>query len=132
MTLVQLLLPPRPTTTSPTISNTYTSRTRTAIRLQSGRQGIYLLLQLGNPAVRLLLPLPGRLGDHAGTLGFGAPPARALRVGWVRVAADFEAAAGLARPGFLGVGSSMFMCMIVIVIVIVTVVVGRAGGRSQG
>lgn len=75
------------------------------------RQHVNLPLELGDPAVRLLLALPGRLGDDTEPLGLPAPhaprAARAVRVR-IRIAADLEAAtpltgAGLLRGGIDGI-----------------------------
>jgi hypothetical protein len=72
-------------------------------RLQTRRQGINLLLQLSDAAVRLLLPLPGRHGDDAVPARLFAPLARGILVVWIGLASHLEAAAGLAGPRFPGI-----------------------------
>lgn len=75
-------------------------------RLQARRQSIDLLLQLGDSAVGLLLPLPGGLGDYALASSLRTPLARAIVVERVRLALDLQAAAGLASTGALRVVGS--------------------------
>lgn len=66
-------------------------------RVQAGRQGVNLLLQLRDAAVRLLLPLPRGRRDDAAAAGLAAALAR-LAVDGVGFAPHLEPAAGLAGP----------------------------------
>lgn len=81
-----------------------------AARLKTGRQGIYLFFQLGDPAVRLFLPLPRRQRHHTIPTGLAASLARRSVVVRVGFASHLETATGLARSRLLvGIASRVMI-----------------------
>ena len=91
---------------------------------QTRRQSINLPLQLGNPTIRLLLPLPRRRSHNTLPSCFRAaltPSSGAVaRVG-IRFAADFQLTTGFACAWAFGVGVIGVGVSVVVVVVVVGV-----------
>ena len=96
---------------------------------QTRRQSINLPLQLRNPTIRLLLPLPRRRSNNTLPSCFCAaltsPSTSGASVG-IRFAADFQLTTGFACARAFGVVG------VVVVVVVVVVVIVLVGDRSGG
>ena len=92
---------------------------------QTRRQSINLPLQLRNPTIRLLLPLPRRRSNNTLPSCFCAaltsPSTSGASVG-IRFAADFQLTTGFACARAFGVVG------VVVVVVVIVLVGGRSGG----